>query len=129
MKERDGEGSKRGLRIKHDYRGLGGEGRVKDAGKTMNEGVGPLLMGRSWDPELGDRARNVGSQTRVCACTCTYTCTFKAYWQLWEREGVLSGELPFSLRSGTKLSTVWGGEGLGGRLKGSDKVKLREGIC
>ena len=73
MKERDGEGSKRGLRIKHDYRGPGGEGRVKDAGKTMNEGVGPLLTGRSWDPELGDRARNVGSQTRVCVCVHAHT--------------------------------------------------------
>ena len=37
-----------------------------------------------------------------------------------QREGVLSGELPFSLISRTKLrSTVWGGEGLGGGLKGS----------
>lgn len=68
MKERDGEGSKRGLRVKHDYSGAGGEGRVKDVGKMMSEGVGPLLMGRSWDPELGDRAGNVCSQTRVCVC-------------------------------------------------------------
>ena len=72
MKERDGEGSKRGLRIKQDYSGAGGEGRVKDAGKTMSEGVGPLLTGRSWDPELGDRAGNVGSQTRACVCVCVY---------------------------------------------------------
>ena len=113
MKERDGEGSKRGLRIKHDYSGAGGEGRVKDVGKMMSEGVGPLLMGRSWDPELGDRAGNVCSQTRVCVCvcmcvcvcTCTYICTFKARWQLWQREGVLSGEFPFSLSSGTKLKS------------------------
>ena len=70
MKERDGEGSKRGLRIKHDYSGAEGEGRVKDVGKMMSEGVGPLLMGRSWDPELGDRAGNVCSQTCVCVCVC-----------------------------------------------------------
>ena len=76
MKERDGKGSKRGLRIKHDYSGAGGEGRVKDAGKTMSEGVGPLLTGRSWDPELGDRARNVGSQTRVCVCVCVCVCVY-----------------------------------------------------
>ena len=74
MKERDGEGSKRGLRIKHDYSGAGGEGRVKDVGKMMSEGVGPLLMGRSWDPELGDRAGNVCSQTRVCVCVCVCVC-------------------------------------------------------
>lgn len=75
MKERDGEGSKRGLRIKQDYSGAGGEGRVKDAGKTMSEGVGPLLTGRSWDPELGDRAGNVGSQTRACVCVCVHAHT------------------------------------------------------
>lgn len=124
MKERDGEDLK-GTQDQQDYSGAWGEGRVKDAGKTMSEGVGPLLMGRSWDPELGDRAGNVGSQTHVHVCVCVYTLPrvhSRYIGSCGRKGGSTFWRASISLRSRTKLRiTVWGGEGLGGGLRGSEK--------